>query len=52
MDEALTRLLADPDEQQRLAAAARRRHAAEFTWEHVGSQYEDILLRHLPAVAS
>jgi glycosyltransferase involved in cell wall biosynthesis len=52
VDTELTRLLDDPVERERLGTAARRRHAEEFTWEHVGGQYEDILLRHLPAVAS
>jgi glycosyltransferase involved in cell wall biosynthesis len=49
VDAQVTRLLADPDEQRRLGEAARRRHAEEFTWEHVGGQYEAVLARHLPA---
>jgi glycosyltransferase involved in cell wall biosynthesis len=48
VDARITELLAQPDLRARLAAAARRRHAEEFTWEHVGDQYEDLLLRHLP----
>jgi glycosyltransferase involved in cell wall biosynthesis len=50
VDAEITRLLADPAERARLSAAARRRHAEEFTWERVGAQYEDILVRHLPKV--
>lgn len=29
---------------RRMRAAARARHAAEFTWEHVAGQYEQVLL--------
>lgn len=47
-DARFTQLLEDPDERARLGAAARARHAAEFTWEHVGGQYEALLRRHLP----
>jgi glycosyltransferase involved in cell wall biosynthesis len=46
-DTQITKLLAQPALREQLSAAARRRHAAEFTWEHVGGQYEDLLLRHL-----
>ncbi|MEQ1785931.1 MAG: DUF1972 domain-containing protein [Acidimicrobiales bacterium] len=48
VDAQITRLLDDPAERARLGAAARRRHAEEFTWEHVGGQYEEVLLQHLP----
>jgi glycosyltransferase involved in cell wall biosynthesis len=48
VDAQVTRLLVDAGERERLGAAARQRHAEEFTWEHVGAQYEDLLLRHLP----
>lgn len=30
---------------ERLGTAARRRHAEEFTWEHVAGQYEDLLVQ-------
>jgi hypothetical protein len=30
-----------------MGAAARARHAAEFTWEHVAGQYEQLLLKTL-----
>jgi glycosyltransferase involved in cell wall biosynthesis len=38
-------LLRDPVQVAELSAAARRRHAEEFTWEHVAGQYEQILKR-------
>jgi glycosyltransferase involved in cell wall biosynthesis len=47
-DARITELLARPALRDRLTEAARRRHAAEFTWDHVGGQYEDLLLRYLP----
>lgn len=31
-----------------MGQASRRRHAEEFTWEHVAGQYEQLLLRYLP----
>ncbi len=34
-----------------LAAASRRRHAEEFTWEHVAGQYESLLLDVCPSIA-
>jgi glycosyltransferase involved in cell wall biosynthesis len=52
VDVEVTRLLEDPVERDRRATAARRRHAEEFTWEHVGGQYEALLLRYLPGGAS
>lgn len=48
VDDAVTRLIAEPDLAARLGAAARRRHAEEFTWEHVAGQYEVLLERFLP----
>ena len=39
------RLLSDPELRRRLGRAARARHAAEFTWEHVAGQYEDLLVK-------
>jgi glycosyltransferase involved in cell wall biosynthesis len=48
VDAQVGRLLSDDDTRSRLSAAARARHAEEFTWEHVGSEYERVLLRHLP----
>ena len=42
-----------PDQVARMRIAARSRHAAEFTWERVAGQYEDLLLNVLesrPAV--
>lgn len=48
VDEHLTRLLDDPDELRRMGDAARRRHAQAFTWEAIGSRYEELLLKFLP----
>ncbi|WP_344203671.1 DUF1972 domain-containing protein [Pseudolysinimonas kribbensis] len=47
-DERITSFLGDPDGRAALAASARRRHAEEFTWEHVAGQYEDLLASQLP----
>jgi glycosyltransferase involved in cell wall biosynthesis len=47
VDEALTRLESEPGLAERLSAAARMRHASEFTWEYVGGQYEELLLKAL-----
>jgi glycosyltransferase involved in cell wall biosynthesis len=48
IDEGVSRLVESPDLARSLGAAARRRHASEFTWEHVAGQYEDLLLSLLP----
>ncbi|WP_375478588.1 DUF1972 domain-containing protein [uncultured Jatrophihabitans sp.] len=48
----LGELLADPDRLQAMSAAARARHAAEFTWEHIAGQYEQILWRYAAAPVS
>lgn len=44
------RLIDEPDLARTLSSAARARHAAEFTWERVAGQYEELLLRHVPAL--
>ncbi|HNB95812.1 MAG TPA: glycosyltransferase [Microthrixaceae bacterium] len=44
-DAAITSLLEDRALRDRLSAAARDRHLAEFTWTHVAGQYEDLLVR-------
>jgi glycosyltransferase involved in cell wall biosynthesis len=49
--EGVTRLLAEPGLRARLGAASRARHAEEFTWEHIGGQYQDLLNRHIDPVA-
>ena len=46
---ALDAMIWSPDLAQTLSTNARRRHAEEFTWEHVAGQYEELLLRFLPA---
>ncbi|PFG15648.1 glycosyltransferase involved in cell wall biosynthesis [Propionicimonas paludicola] len=43
-DQAITRLTSEPGLADALRSAARARHAAEFTWEHVAGQYEQLLL--------
>ena len=47
VDEQVSRLVDDPALAMRLGAAARSRHASEFTWEHVAGQYEDLLLPYV-----
>ncbi len=47
VDAAITELTSDPELTARLGAAARSRHAAEFTWDHVAGQYEQLLLKAL-----
>jgi glycosyltransferase involved in cell wall biosynthesis len=47
VDEQVSRLVDDPALAARLSAAARDRHASEFTWEHVAGQYEDLLLPYV-----
>jgi glycosyltransferase involved in cell wall biosynthesis len=42
-------LLENPERLEALGQASLRRHAAEFTWERVAGQYEQLLLEHLPA---
>ena len=49
VDAAVSALLDDPGLRQRQQEAARKRHAEEFTWDHVAGQYEDLLLRRLEA---
>lgn len=45
VDAHVEQLLGEPDVATRLAEAARARHAAEFTWEHVAGQYEQLLVK-------
>ena len=47
VDDSLSRLESEPGLAERLSAAARMRHASEFTWEHVAGQYEQLLLKAL-----
>lgn len=44
----ISSLLEDPEQLAAMRRAARARHAAEFTWEYVASQYEQILERFAP----
>lgn len=41
-------VLASPSRLAELRAASSRRFHEEFTWDHVGAQYEQLLLRFLP----
>ncbi len=43
-------LLSSPARLEQMGAASRARHGAEFTWEHVAGQYEQLLLRFLPGL--
>ncbi|GAA1851393.1 DUF1972 domain-containing protein [Microlunatus capsulatus] len=47
VDARVGELVASPETAARLGAAARVRHASEFTWEHVAGQYEQLLLPYL-----
>jgi glycosyltransferase involved in cell wall biosynthesis len=44
-DAQITELLGNNALRNSLGAASRRRHAEEFTWEHVAGQYESLLLK-------
>jgi glycosyltransferase involved in cell wall biosynthesis len=46
-DDRITAVLQDAGVRERLSAAGRRRHADEFTWEHVAGQYEALLASQL-----
>ncbi|MGO9104166.1 MAG: glycosyltransferase, partial [Mycobacterium sp.] len=46
-DAQITELLNNSALRISLGAASRRRHAEEFTWEHVAGQYESLLLKYL-----
>lgn len=43
----LDALLDDPGRRAQMGAASRARYRAEFTWEHIGSQYERALMTAL-----
>ena len=45
VDLRVSELLGDVELRRRLGQAARARHAAEFTWDHVAGQYEDLLIK-------
>jgi len=45
--ERISQLVGDLELRAGLGAAARERHATEFTWEHVAGQYRDVLASHL-----
>lgn len=43
----LDQTLDNPEVLRGMSDASRRRHAHEFTWEHVAGQYEELLCRYL-----
>jgi len=45
----LDEVLQTPETLAEMADSSRARHLEEFTWEHVAGQYEELLLRYLPA---
>ena len=47
VDAVISELTGDARIVARMSAAGRARHAAEFTWEHVAGQYEQLLLKAL-----
>jgi glycosyltransferase involved in cell wall biosynthesis len=47
----LDQLLTSPQRLQEMGDASRRRHLAEFTWDHVAGHYEELLLRFLPSAS-
>lgn len=46
--ERLDEILTSPIRLEQMSAASLSRYEAEFTWEHVAGQYEQLLLRFLP----
>jgi glycosyltransferase involved in cell wall biosynthesis len=44
----LDEILTSPTRLEQMSAASLRRYEAEFTWERVAGQYEQLLLRFLP----
>jgi glycosyltransferase involved in cell wall biosynthesis len=48
VSDCLDDVLASRGRLEEMRKASRRRHRAEFTWEHVAGQYEQLLLRLLP----
>jgi glycosyltransferase involved in cell wall biosynthesis len=48
-EDRISTVLDDVEARSRLSAAGRRRHAQEFTWEHVAGQYEALLTTQLMA---
>ncbi|WP_425992857.1 DUF1972 domain-containing protein [Brevundimonas sp. TWP2-3-2] len=48
LSRSIEEVLASPDRLEAMSAAARRRFAEEFTWDHVAQIYETILRRFVP----
>jgi glycosyltransferase involved in cell wall biosynthesis len=48
----LDEILCTPGRLESMRSASRLRHEAEFTWEHVAGQYEELISRHLVKHAS
>jgi glycosyltransferase involved in cell wall biosynthesis len=49
-DTAISTLIDDVQLRRQLGERNRERHGAEFTWEHIGRQYRDLLARHIRAM--
>ena len=49
--QAIETVLTDRAARETMSEASRTRHAEEFTWEHIGGQYERLLERNLPRAA-
>ncbi|PXW35296.1 UNVERIFIED_CONTAM: uncharacterized protein DUF1972 [Williamsia faeni] len=47
VDERISRLLKNDDLRDDMSQAARKRHSAEFTWEIIGKQYEEVLNKYV-----
>ncbi len=47
VDRELSRILPDPDTLDAMSRSSLDRYHAEFTWDHVAGQYEQLLRRHL-----
>jgi glycosyltransferase involved in cell wall biosynthesis len=48
VDARVAELTENPSIVEKLSAAARARHEAEFTWDYVAARYEELLLKFLP----
>jgi glycosyltransferase involved in cell wall biosynthesis len=49
-DDKITQILADEDLRKKMRQAGLRRYNEEFTWEHVASQYEELIARYLDRI--
>jgi glycosyltransferase involved in cell wall biosynthesis len=49
VDQLVSSLLENPALRDSLGSSAKSRYDAEFTWERIVGQYEELLQRYLPA---